>query len=76
MEGAKARLAEVHKTLPEGVRIEIFYDRNDLIEKAVWGMMPKTKLGKAMVKKLKVFAGPEHTHQAQMPEPLDIRKDK
>lgn len=47
-----------------------------LIEKAVWGMMPKTKLGKAMVKKLKVFAGPEHTHQAQMPEPLDIRKDK
>lgn len=47
-----------------------------LIEKAVWGMMPKTKLGKAMVKKLKVFAGPEHTHAAQNPEPLDIRKDK
>ena len=36
VEGAKARLAEVQKTLPEGVRIEIFYDRNDLIEKAVW----------------------------------------
>ena len=47
-----------------------------LIEKAVWGMMPKTKLGKAMLKKLKVFGGPEHTHQAQMPEPLDVRKDK
>ena len=47
-----------------------------LIEKAVWGMMPKTKLGKAMVKKLKVFAGAEHTHAAQQPEPLDIRKDK
>ena len=47
-----------------------------LIEKAVWGMMPKTKLGKAMVKKLKVFAGPEHNHQAQMPEPLDVRKEK
>ncbi|RYG26669.1 50S ribosomal protein L13 [bacterium] len=47
-----------------------------LIEKAVWGMMPKTKLGKAMVKKLKVFAGSEHTHAAQQPEPLDIRKDK
>ncbi|HYF07028.1 MAG TPA: CusA/CzcA family heavy metal efflux RND transporter, partial [Acetobacteraceae bacterium] len=36
VEGAKARLAEIQKTLPEGVRIEIFYDRNDLIEKAVW----------------------------------------
>ena len=36
VENAKARLAEVQKTLPEGVRIEIFYDRNDLIEKAVW----------------------------------------
>jgi len=47
-----------------------------LIEKAVWGMMPKTKLGKAMVKKLKVFGGPDHTHEAQQPIPLDIRKDK
>ncbi|MDI3308625.1 MAG: CusA/CzcA family heavy metal efflux RND transporter [Acetobacteraceae bacterium] len=34
--GAKAKLAEIQKQLPEGVRIEIFYDRNDLIEKAVW----------------------------------------
>src|SRR5919112_1510638 len=34
--GAKTRLAEIQKTLPEGARIEIFYDRNDLIEKAVW----------------------------------------
>ena len=34
--GAKARLAEIQRTLPEGARIEIFYDRNDLIEKAVW----------------------------------------
>ncbi|MFZ4409950.1 MAG: efflux RND transporter permease subunit [Paracraurococcus sp.] len=33
---AKAKLAQIQKTLPEGVRIEIFYDRNDLIEKAVW----------------------------------------
>lgn len=34
--GAKAKLAEIQKQLPEGVRIEVFYDRNDLIEKAVW----------------------------------------
>ena len=47
-----------------------------LIEKAVWGMMPKTKLGKAMVKKLKVYAGADHPHEAQTPEALDVRKDK
>ncbi|MEZ0324837.1 MAG: 50S ribosomal protein L13 [Fimbriimonas sp.] len=47
-----------------------------LVEKAVWGMTPKTKLGKALFHKLKVYAGPEHPHAAQNPEPLDIRKDK
>ena len=36
VEGAKAKLAEIQERLPDGVRIEIFYDRNDLIEKAVW----------------------------------------
>ena len=47
-----------------------------LVEKAVWGMTPKTKLGKALFKKLKVYAGPDHPHEAQNPEPLDVRKDK
>ncbi|MBT3017136.1 MAG: 50S ribosomal protein L13 [Candidatus Thiodiazotropha endolucinida] len=42
------------------------------IEHAVKGMMPKNPLGRAMLKKLRVFAGPEHTHQAQQPQPLDI----
>lgn len=42
------------------------------IEIAVKGMMPKNPLGRAMLKKLRVFAGPEHTHQAQQPEPLEI----
>jgi large subunit ribosomal protein L13 len=42
-----------------------------LIEKAVWGMLPKTKLGRAQLKKLKVYAGGEHPHQAQKPEALD-----
>lgn len=41
-----------------------------IIEKAVWGMMPKNKLGKAMIKKLKVYRGAEHPHQAQTPEIL------
>ncbi|MER3495645.1 MAG: 50S ribosomal protein L13 [Armatimonadota bacterium] len=47
-----------------------------LVEKAVWGMTPKTKLGKALFKKLKVYAGPDHPHAAQNPQPLDVRQDK
>ncbi len=47
-----------------------------LVEKAIWGMSPKTKLGKASFKKLKVYAGAEHPHAAQNPIPLEIRKDK
>lgn len=46
------------------------------VEKVIWGMIPKTKLGKATFKKLKVYAGPDHPHQAQNPEPLNIGKKK
>ena len=46
-----------------------------LVEKAVWGMTPKTKLGHKLFKKLKVYAGPEHPHEAQNPVPLDVRKE-
>ena len=41
-----------------------------IIEKAVWGMLPKNKLGRMMIKKLKVYRGNEHPHQAQTPEIL------
>ena len=40
---------------------------------AVRGMLPKNRLGRAMLKKLKVYAGPEHKHGAQQPQPLEIR---
>lgn len=43
-----------------------------LVEKAVWGMLPKNKLGRRQLRKLKVYAGPEHPHAAQQPEPLAI----
>ena len=43
-----------------------------IIEKAVKGMVPKTKLGRAMFKKLKVYADAEHPHSAQNPEPIEI----
>jgi large subunit ribosomal protein L13 len=42
----------------------------DVVEKAVKGMLPKNKLGNAMARKLKVYAGPEHPHAAQQPQPL------
>jgi len=43
-----------------------------VLETAVRGMLPRNALGRAMMKKLRIFAGPEHTHQAQQPQPLDI----
>ena len=43
-----------------------------LIREAVVGMLPKTKLGRAMRKKLKVYAGPQHPHKAQQPTPLAL----
>jgi len=43
-----------------------------VIERAVRGMLPRTPLGRRMLKKLKVYAGPEHPHAAQQPKPLDI----
>ena len=44
----------------------------DVIRKAVKGMLPKNKLGRQMLKKLKVYAGPEHPHQAQQPKELSV----
>jgi large subunit ribosomal protein L13 len=43
-----------------------------MVEEAVWGMLPKGPLGRQMVRKLKVYAGPDHPHQAQRPEPLNV----
>lgn len=43
-----------------------------VIQTAVKGMLPRNPLGRAMMKKLRVFAGPEHTHQAQQPKALEL----
>jgi large subunit ribosomal protein L13 len=43
-----------------------------VIEAAVRGMLPKNRLGRKMFKKLKVYAGPDHPHQAQQPESFDL----
>ena len=43
-----------------------------LVEEAIRGMLPKTKLGRAMGRKLKAYAGPSHPHAAQAPQPVDL----
>ena len=43
-----------------------------IVEKAVWGMLPKNRLGRAIIKHLKVYRGPDHPHEAQQPKELNI----
>ncbi|HKK03783.1 MAG TPA: 50S ribosomal protein L13 [Gammaproteobacteria bacterium] len=43
-----------------------------VLEEAVKGMLPKNSLGRQMIKKLRIFAGAEHTHQAQQPQALEV----
>ena len=45
-----------------------------IVEEAIRGMLPKTKLGRAMFLKLKVYAGESHPHQAQKPERINVKK--
>ena len=49
-------------------------DARKVVEKAVWGMLPKNKLGRQMLKKLKVYSGPTHPHQAQKAVPFEIKQ--
>ncbi len=58
------------KTLKDRMKSE----PEKVIEDAVWGMLPKNRLGRQMIKKLKVYRGPDHSHSAQKPEPIDVTK--
>ena len=53
------KLDQVRKAHPERI-----------VEKAVWGMLPKNRLGRAIFKNLKVYSGPDHPHSAQQPKEL------
>ena len=71
------KLYRRHTLYPGGLREttvkEMFEKKPEkVIELAVKGMLPKTKLGKAMVKKLKVYADADHRHTAQKPEAIEI----
>lgn len=74
---AKDKMYHHHTGFPGGIKSISFNKLIDkapqrVIETAVKGMLPKNSLGRAMFKKLKVFAGPEHSHQAQQPKELVI----
>lgn len=66
-----------HSGYPGGIK-ETTYEKlvekkpEFIIEKAVKGMIPHNKLGRQIIKKLKVYAGPEHPHQAQQPKELEL----
>lgn len=62
-----------HSGYPGGIKEETLKDLlerkpEEVIKKAVWGMIPKGKLGRALYKKLKVYRGPSHPHEAQNPQ--------
>jgi large subunit ribosomal protein L13 len=70
-----------HSGYPGGIKAETFESLiqrrpEAVIERAVRGMLPKNKLGRHMLRKLKVYAGPDHPHSAQSPQPIqfEIRK--
>ena len=71
------KVAYRHSGYPGGLRripfSELLEKRPErAVEQAVRGMLPKTSLGRQMLKKLKVYAGPEHPHGAQQPTPFEI----
>ena len=60
------------KSIPYGELLE--RDAAKAIEKSVRGMLPKNKLGSQIIRKLKVYAGPDHPHTAQKPQPFEIKQ--
>lgn len=74
---AEKKFYRWHSGYPGGLKERTF---NEMIEKkptevvyrAVKGMLPKNRLGRKMIKKLKVYAGPDHKHEAQQPELLEL----
>jgi len=68
-----------HSGYPGGLRAVAYSELLDrhperVIEKAVRGMLPKNSLGRSQLRKLKVYAGPDHPHQAQQPAPFEIKQ--
>ena len=74
---ADAKLAYRHSGYPGGLRSESYSDMmaarpEEVVRRAVRGMLPRTTLGRQQLTKLKVYAGPDHPHEAQQPVPHDV----
>jgi large subunit ribosomal protein L13 len=76
--GAKADKKKYyrHSGYPGGIKEEKAKDLlarkpEEVVRKAVRGMLPHTRLGRQLLRKLKIYAGPDHPHAAQLPEPLE-----
>jgi large subunit ribosomal protein L13 len=74
---AKDKMAVRHSGRPGGLK-QVPYgellakDPRKAVERAVWGMLPKNKIARQQLKKLKVYSGPEHPHTAQKPQAYQI----
>jgi large subunit ribosomal protein L13 len=75
---AEQKVYRRHSGYPGGMK-ETSYARmmerkpTEILRKAVYGMMPKTRLARQQFRKLKIYAGPEHPHAAQNPQRLEVR---
>ena len=75
----QTKMAYRHSGYPGGLRRTSYEDLlakrpERAIELAVKGMLPHNRLGRQLIKKLKVYAGPEHPHAAQQPQPFEIKQ--
>ncbi|MDX6318099.1 MAG: large subunit ribosomal protein [Nocardioidaceae bacterium] len=73
----ETKMAYRHSGYPGGLSTMSFgdllaKDPRRAVEKAVWGMLPKNRLSRQLLKKLKVYSGPNHPHKAQQPQPFEI----
>jgi large subunit ribosomal protein L13 len=76
---ATKKLAYRHSGYPGGLSSTPYgelleKDPRAAIERSVWGMLPKNRLSRQLMRKLKVYAGPEHPHQAQKATPFEINQ--
>jgi large subunit ribosomal protein L13 len=74
---AERKLVHRHTGYPGGIRTRTYADMlakrpQEAVRRSVRGMLPKNRLGRQMLRKLKVYAGPVHPHLAQQPEVLEI----
>ena len=79
MDKLKKKFAYRHSGFPGGLRARALGDEMEkhadrVVEKAILGMIPHTKLGHQIQKKLKVYVGPDHPHAAQQPIPYEIKQ--